>query len=226
MGMNLPAHLVIVKGTRRYVGSEAQDASGYEEYERSTCLQVANGVLEFPMRPRPLARLPGHRMRALQQAACPELPRCWAQMVGRAGRPQFDTEGVAVIMTQQQVRYTLCFTQRSALRMPPTTRCPPRKRLGSPSPALPTAEHLGRLPGVQKTTHWSRLVAGAEVVESKLKEQLPEFLNAEIALRTITDVGRAVEWMKSTFFYVRVSPSGRVWMHVPAASEQRCSCSG
>jgi ATP-dependent DNA helicase HFM1/MER3 len=46
MGMNLPAHLVIVKGTRRYVGSEAQDASGYEEYERSTCLQVANGVLE------------------------------------------------------------------------------------------------------------------------------------------------------------------------------------
>lgn len=25
------------------------------------------------------------------------------QMVGRAGRPQFDTEGVAVIMTQQQV---------------------------------------------------------------------------------------------------------------------------
>lgn len=26
------------------------------------------------------------------------------QMVGRAGRPQFDTEGVAVIMTQKPVR--------------------------------------------------------------------------------------------------------------------------
>ena len=26
------------------------------------------------------------------------------QMVGRAGRPQFDTEGVAVIMTQKEVR--------------------------------------------------------------------------------------------------------------------------
>ncbi len=27
---------------------------------------------------------------------------CALQMVGRAGRPQFDTEGVAVIMTQKQ----------------------------------------------------------------------------------------------------------------------------
>ena len=26
------------------------------------------------------------------------------QMIGRAGRPQFDTEGVAVIMTQKEVR--------------------------------------------------------------------------------------------------------------------------
>ena len=25
------------------------------------------------------------------------------QMIGRAGRPQFDTEGVAIIMTQRQV---------------------------------------------------------------------------------------------------------------------------
>ncbi|KAL4857947.1 ATP-dependent DNA helicase MER3 [Chlorella vulgaris] len=61
LGVNLPARLVVIKGTRRYVGSEAEDASGYQEYERSTCLQ----------------------------------------MVGRAGRPQFDTEGVAVIMTQK-----------------------------------------------------------------------------------------------------------------------------
>ncbi len=75
LGVNLPAHLVIIKGTRRYCGkSEGADAargdtadgscsSGYKEYDRSVCLQ----------------------------------------MVGRAGRPQFDTEGVAVIMTQKQV---------------------------------------------------------------------------------------------------------------------------
>lgn len=43
LGVNLPARLVVVKGTRRYVGSEAEDASGYQEYERSTCLQVGAG---------------------------------------------------------------------------------------------------------------------------------------------------------------------------------------
>ena len=63
MGVNLPAHLVVLKGTRRW-SSEAGEAAGYQEYDRSTCLQ----------------------------------------MIGRAGRPQFDTEGVAVIMTQKQVR--------------------------------------------------------------------------------------------------------------------------
>ena len=63
MGVNLPAHLVIIKGPRRYCGGASGDGSGYEEYDRSMCLQMA----------------------------------------GRAGRPQFDTEGVAVMMTQRQV---------------------------------------------------------------------------------------------------------------------------
>ena len=63
LGVNLPAHLVIIKGTRRYCGGASGDGSGYEEYDRSMCLQMA----------------------------------------GRAGRPQFDNEGVAVIMTQRQV---------------------------------------------------------------------------------------------------------------------------
>ena len=40
MGVNLPAHLVVIKSTRRYIGSEAEDPTGYEEYERSTCLQM------------------------------------------------------------------------------------------------------------------------------------------------------------------------------------------
>ena len=40
LGVNLPARLVVIKGTRRYVGSEAEDKNGYQEYERSTCLQA------------------------------------------------------------------------------------------------------------------------------------------------------------------------------------------
>lgn len=58
VGVNLPARLVVLKGTRRWGGD-----AGHEEYERSTCLQ----------------------------------------MMGRAGRPQFDTHGTAVILTQASV---------------------------------------------------------------------------------------------------------------------------
>ncbi|XP_072948761.1 probable ATP-dependent DNA helicase HFM1 [Epargyreus clarus] len=54
MGVNLPAHLVIIKNTQQYVNG------AYQEYSISTILQ----------------------------------------MVGRAGRPQFDTEATAVIMTR------------------------------------------------------------------------------------------------------------------------------
>lgn len=82
MGVNLPAHLVVIKGTRYYCGQQEsemdqngmlleppflthKECTGYKEYERGTCLQ----------------------------------------MIGRAGRPQFDTEGVAVIMTQRKVSF-------------------------------------------------------------------------------------------------------------------------
>ncbi|XP_026327613.1 probable ATP-dependent DNA helicase HFM1 [Hyposmocoma kahamanoa] len=54
MGVNLPAHLVVIKNTQQYVNG------AYQEYSISTVLQ----------------------------------------MVGRAGRPQFDTEATAVIMTR------------------------------------------------------------------------------------------------------------------------------
>lgn len=56
MGINLPAHLVIIKSTQAY-----NPLCGNEELSESAILQ----------------------------------------MIGRAGRPQFDTSGVAVIMTQE-----------------------------------------------------------------------------------------------------------------------------
>jgi ATP-dependent DNA helicase HFM1/MER3 len=54
-GVNLPARLVVVKGTRQY------DKGGYREYPRAAVLQ----------------------------------------MIGRAGRPQFDERGLGVIMTER-----------------------------------------------------------------------------------------------------------------------------
>ena len=61
MGVNLPAHLVVIKGTKAWRGS-----SGYQDLDQATLLQ----------------------------------------MIGRAGRPGFDTSGTAVIMTDNQSKPT------------------------------------------------------------------------------------------------------------------------
>jgi ATP-dependent DNA helicase HFM1/MER3 len=61
MGVNLPAHLVVIKSTEQYVNG------AYCEYSESSILQ----------------------------------------MMGRAGRPQFDTSATAVIMTKQNQKVTL-----------------------------------------------------------------------------------------------------------------------
>lgn len=64
MGINLPAHLVIIKSTQAY-----NPVGGNEELSESAILQ----------------------------------------MIGRAGRPQFDTSGVAVIMTQENKKVNVRF---------------------------------------------------------------------------------------------------------------------
>lgn len=79
------------------------------------------------------------------------------QMFGRAGRPQFDTSGHAILITQQKVlpKYT------------------------------------------------SSLVS-AEPIESKFPSKLEDFLNAEIALGTVTSRRDALIWARYTFMYCRM----------------------
>ncbi|XP_064416175.1 probable ATP-dependent DNA helicase HFM1 [Latimeria chalumnae] len=110
IGVNLPAHLVVIKSTMHYVGGT------FQEYSETDILQ----------------------------------------MIGRAGRPQFDTTATAVIMTKFQTK--------------------------------------------EKYTH---LLKGADTIESSLHRHLSEHLNAEIVLHTITDVNVALEWIRSTFLYIR-----------------------
>ncbi|XP_012657111.1 probable ATP-dependent DNA helicase HFM1 isoform X1 [Otolemur garnettii] len=110
MGVNLPAHLVVIKSTMHYAGGM------FEEYSETDILQ----------------------------------------MIGRAGRPQFDTTATAVIMTR-----------------------------------LNTKEK------------YIQILACSDTVESSLHRHLIEHLNAEIVLHTITDVNIALEWIRSTFLYIR-----------------------
>ncbi|MEQ2307495.1 ATP-dependent DNA helicase MER3 [Ameca splendens] len=110
MGVNLPAHLVVIKSTTQYV------AGSCEEYSEADILQ----------------------------------------MIGRAGRPQFDTSATAVIMTKVQTR-----------------------------------------------EKYMKLMNGMEIIESSLHSHLMEHLNAEIVLQTISDVNMALDWIRSTFLYIR-----------------------
>ncbi|XP_047445151.1 probable ATP-dependent DNA helicase HFM1 [Mugil cephalus] len=110
MGVNLPAHLVVIKSTVQYT------AGSCEEYSEADLLQ----------------------------------------MIGRAGRPQFDTSATAVIMTKIQTR-----------------------------------------------DKYMKLMNGVEVIESSLHSHLVEHLNAEIVLHTISDVNMALDWIRSTFLYIR-----------------------
>ncbi|XP_061098727.1 probable ATP-dependent DNA helicase HFM1 [Conger conger] len=116
MGVNLPAHLVVIKSTMHYVGGSC------EEYSETDMLQ----------------------------------------MIGRAGRPQFDTSATAVIMTRSQTK-----------------------------------------------DKYTRLMSGAETIESSLHTHLVEHLNAEIVLHTISDVNVALDWVRSTFLYIRALKNPR-----------------
>ncbi|XP_066451097.1 probable ATP-dependent DNA helicase HFM1 [Eleutherodactylus coqui] len=110
MGVNLPAHLVIIKSTTHYA------AGMFQEYSETDILQ----------------------------------------MIGRAGRPQFDTTAIAVIMTRKSTK-----------------------------------------------EKYVQMLDGADTIESSLHRHLVEHLNAEITLHTITDVNIALEWIRSTFLYIR-----------------------
>ncbi|XP_061489630.1 probable ATP-dependent DNA helicase HFM1 isoform X3 [Rhineura floridana] len=110
MGVNLPAHLVVIKSTMHYAGGM------FQEYSETDILQ----------------------------------------MIGRAGRPQFDTTATAVIMTRLSTR-----------------------------------------------DKYVQMLNGADTIESSLHTHLIEHLNAEIVLHTITDANIALEWIRSTFLYIR-----------------------
>lgn len=54
-------------------------------------------------------------------------------------------------------------------------------------------------------SRYQSLSLGSQITESQLKGQLAEYLNAEIVLLTVSSVGMALDWLKQSFLYVRVS---------------------
>ena len=66
------------------------------------------------------------------------------------------------------------------------------------------AQCLGLSVVLQMVPRYQNLLHGAELVESQLKESFSEYLNAEVTLRTVSDVSMAIAWLKGSFFYIRV----------------------
>ncbi|EPS65628.1 hypothetical protein M569_09143, partial [Genlisea aurea] len=57
----------------------------------------------------------------------------------------------------------------------------------------------------KETVHlYENLLNGCEIVESQLLPCITEHLTAEIVQSTISDITRAIEWMKCSFLYVRM----------------------
>lgn len=79
------------------------------------------------------------------------------QMLGRAGRPQFETEACAVILCQNE-----------------------------------------------RAKKYETMIAGEEILESSLHQNLIEHLNAEISIGTINSRLSAKQWLQSTFLYIRL----------------------
>ena len=50
---------------------------------------------------------------------------------------------------------------------------------------------------------YEKLVKGTLPIESHLHKHLAEHLNSEIVLKTINDLPNAMDWLRSTFLYVR-----------------------
>ena len=85
-------------------------------------------------------------------------------MLGRAGRPQFDTEGEGIIITNHsELQYYLSLMN---LQLP---------------------------------------------VESQMIKSLPNHLNAEIVLGSITTVDEAVEWLSYTYLYIRMKKNPQLY---------------
>ena len=132
MGVNLPAHLVIIKGTRVWRGN----GKGTVDIETSDLLQ----------------------------------------MMGRAGRPGFDTSGVAVILTDE----------------------------------------------ASKQKYEVLKSRGLDIIESQLLKKLTEAINTEISQKIILDVSSAINWLKSTFLFVRFSKNPGYYSSQVSESSATC----
>lgn len=61
---------------------------------------------------------------------------------------------------------------------------------------------------------YQAMVGGSEPLQSYLHLRLAENLNSEVALGTVTDIAQCVQWLRSTFLYVRAGRDPRRYLNI------------
>jgi len=84
------------------------------------------------------------------------------QIFGRAGRPQFDSEGEGIICTT-----------------------------------------------VNKVDDYVKMMSNEQNIESHLHMKLDDCLNAEVSIGTVTNITEAIQWLKYTYFWIRLKKNPR-----------------
>ncbi|KAI8436638.1 hypothetical protein MSG28_010136 [Choristoneura fumiferana] len=83
-----------------------------------------------------------------------------------------------------------------------------------------TARHCDYAPFAyyKPKARYQSLVGGSEPLQSYLHKRIAENLNSEAALGTVTDVAQCVEWLRSTFLYVRAAKDPKRYLGLPPAA--------
>ncbi|KAK9683521.1 hypothetical protein RND81_10G147600 [Saponaria officinalis] len=74
----------------------------------------------------------------------------------------------------------------------------------------------------KETVHlYENLLNGCEIVESQLLSCMTEHLTAEIVQLTVSDITRAIEWMKCSYLYVRMKKNPETYSMIKGISRDR-----
>jgi hypothetical protein len=68
---------------------------------------------------------------------------------------------------------------------------------------------------------YEQMVEGNQCIESSLHGNLIEHLNNEVVLRTITNMSVAIDWLKSTYLYIRLKKNPTHYGAKPKLTEQQ-----